>query len=121
MKIFIYKNLSVAASLLIFVLAGCALPTVQDRLNRFVGTEFTNATDPTLNASTRSFYVLVSSLNAKNFYYQKTPDGPNTRFYISPWGSSYTDCRYSLLVSPNDIILSWRNEGPKHVSTRQHN
>ena len=102
-------------------LSGCSLPTIQDRLSHFVGTKFTNRDDPTFNSATRSYYVLVSSVNGNNFHYKKEAEGPNTRYYISAWGSSYTDCRYSLLVSPEDIILSWRNEGPKHVSKCQHN
>ena len=120
MKCLLKSLSSLVVGIMSLGLVGCSLPTIQDRLSHFVGTKFTNTDDPTQNSVTRSYYVLVSSLNGNNFYYKKESEGPNTRYYISAWGSTYTDCRYSLLVSPEDIILSWRNEGPKHVSKCQH-
>jgi hypothetical protein len=121
-------------------LAGCALPTVQESLNQFVDTKFTNPPRPEkrwvqvkdkygqeMTIIHSSYYSILGNRYkwARQYdepiYYKKESEEPNTRYYISAWGSSYTDCRYSLLVSPEDIILSWRNEGPKHVSKCQHN
>lgn len=121
-------------------LSGCSLPTVQESLDQFIGKKFTNpprpekrwvtakdkdgreitAIHPSYNSIQGNKYKWVGQYD-EPLYYKKESEGPNTRYYISAWGTKYTDCRYSLLVSPQDIILSWRNEGPKHVSKCQHN
>jgi hypothetical protein len=44
-------------------------------------------------------------------YYKKHTEGVNTRYFIH-WGAPGL-CSYSLLVSQDDIILSWRNEGER--------
>jgi hypothetical protein len=47
-------------------------------------------------------------------YYKKQTEGVNTRYFIL-WGAAGL-CVYSLLVGPDDIILSWRNEGKRAAS-----
>jgi hypothetical protein len=121
-------------------LVGCSLPTVEEDINQFIGKKFTNPPRPEKRWVTvkdqngRELTIIdpsFHSLRGRNryqwvrsddepIYYQKESEGANTRYYISAWGSLRTDCRYSLLVSPDDIILSWRNEGPKHVSKCQY-
>jgi hypothetical protein len=120
-------------------LIGCSLPTVEEDLNQFIGKKFTNPPRPekrwvqVKDKDGREMTVIHSSYNSilgnrykwvgqydEPLYYKNEAEGPNTRYYISAWGSLRTDCRYSLLVSPDDIILSWRNEGPKHVSKCQY-
>lgn len=120
-------------------LIGCSLPTVEEDLNQFIGKKFTNPPRPekrwvqVKDKDGRELTVIHSSYNSilgnrykwvgqydEPLYYKKEAEGPNTRYYISAWGSLRTDCRYSLLVNPDDIILSWRNEGPKHVSKCQY-
>jgi len=113
--------LTVTVCTVAFGVTGCSLPTVKDSLDRFVGTKFTSAKNPNRNIATGSIYQRSGLKDGTSVYYKKESEGPNTRYYISAWGSTYTDCRYSLLVSSDDIILSWRNEGPKHVSKCQHN
>jgi hypothetical protein len=140
MKCLLKSLSSLVVSIMSFGLVGCALPTVQDSLERFVGTKFTNppraekrwvtakdkdgreitAIHPSYYSIQGNRYKWVGQYD-EPLYYRKELEGENTRYYISAWGSMYTDCRYSLLVSPDDIILSWRNEGPKHVSKCQHN
>jgi hypothetical protein len=119
---------------------GCSLPTVEEDINQFIGKKFTNPPRPEKRWITvkdqngRALTIVDPSYHSlrggnryqwvwsddESLYYQKKSEGPNTRYYISAWGSTYTDCRYSLLVSQEDIILSWRNEGPKHVSKCQY-
>lgn len=120
-------------------LVGCALPTVEEDLNQFIGKKFTNPERPEkkwidvkdkdgrkMTVIDPSYYSVRGNryqwvwVEHESLYYKKESEGPNTRYYISAWGSLRTDCRYSLLVSPDDIILSWRNEGPKHVSKCQY-
>lgn len=120
-------------------LIGCSLPTVEEDLNQFIGKKFTNPPRPekrwvqVKDKDGREMTVIHSSYNSilgnrykwvgqyeEPLYYKNEAEGPNNRYYISAWGSLRTDCRYSLLVSPDDIILSWRNEGPKHVSKCQY-
>lgn len=129
-----------AVCVLLLQLSGCSLPTVQESLNQFVGTKFTNPPRPEkrwlkvkdkdgreMTIIHPSYYSVVGNRyqwaahDDEPIYYKKESEGLNTRYYISAWANSYTDCRYSLLVSPEDIILAWRNEGPKHVSKCQHN
>jgi hypothetical protein len=96
-----------------FYFTGCALPTVGEDLNDFVGAQFTNKKYRDRNPKNMRRYVW-SLGNYEDLYYKKEPEGMNTRYYID-WGVK--DCRYSLLVSPDDIILSWRDEGGEtHVS-----
>jgi hypothetical protein len=120
-----------AVCVLLLPLAGCALPTVQESLDQFIGTKFTNPSRPEkrwvqvkdkdgreMTIIHPSYYSIVgnqyqwAALNDEPLYYKKELEEPNTRYYISAWANLYTDCRYSLLVSPEDIILTWRNEGP---------
>ena len=117
----IFRPFGVLGCLFGLVLSGCALPTIQDSLDRFIGTKFTAQDSPNRNLATGLIYQRSGLKKGESIYYKKESEGPNTRYYISAWGNTYTDCRYSLLVSPEDIILSWRNEGPKHVSKCQHN
>lgn len=120
-------------------LVGCALPTVEEDLNQFIGKKFTPPPRPEkkwidvkdkdgrkMTVIDPSYYSVSGNryqwMRAEHepLYYKKESEGPNTRYYISAWASLRTDCRYSLLVSPDDIILSWRNEGPKHISKCQY-
>jgi hypothetical protein len=97
-------------------IAGCALPTVGQDLNTYVGTKFTNKKIPAINSTTKNSYVWTWK-NGDPIYYKKEPEGINTRYYIR-W---IWYCQYSLLVSPDDIILSWRDEGGEtHVSKCTH-
>jgi hypothetical protein len=94
-------------------IAGCALPTIGEDLDSYLKTKFTNPIYPNSNPVKKNRYVW-SLTKGENIYYKKEPEGINTRYYID-WGVK--DCRYSLLVSPGDIILSWRDEGGEtHVS-----
>lgn len=105
----------------LIALPGCALPVVSERLDSFVGKRFTNSTPYYWkNPDTNSSYVWTKPEEGENFYYKKEIEGPNIRYYIAVWLDLKYPCSYSLLVSPDDIILSWRNEGPKHVSKCQY-
>ena len=114
-------------------LGGCALPTLADNLDKMIQTTFTNPPraekryvtaknsnnevltiiDPAYYSIRGNWYKFVGNYDDP-IYYKKEQEGINIRYYIH-WIES-GKCSYSLLVSPEDIILSWRNEGPTHVS-----
>lgn len=127
-----------ALTVLSLGLSGCALPTVSEDLEKMIGKRFTNPPRPEKRWVTvkdkdgkemtvlhHSYYSIVGNRykqignRDEIIYYKKESDGINERYYIH-WIPSGL-CSYSLLVSPDDMILSWRNEGPKHVSRCQHN
>lgn len=90
------------------------MPTVADRLNSFVGKKFTNPTEPARTPETNISYT-VTGRNEPIFFYRAEAEGVNKRYYISTGSTPQHPCRYSLLVNPDDVILSWRNEGSKNV------
>lgn len=72
-----------------------------------VGTKF----DPLKerNEQTRGLYTkyLKAERIEGRFFYRVEHEPPNTRYYIQ----SGHACRYSLLVAPDNVIISWRYEG----------
>jgi hypothetical protein len=96
----------------IVIISGCATPNVAVDLQGLIGTPFTNPQSKTMNVFVGNRYTLLAPL--KPIYHKKELEGSNIRYYID-WLRS-GKCSYSLLVGPDDIILSWRNEGPTHVS-----
>ena len=97
-------------------ISGCALPTVAGDLDGYIGTPFTNPKNPNKNIVRGNSYIWSLKISG-SLYYEKEIESPNIRYFFS-WYPRHIrdDCRYSLLVGPDDIILSWRNEGPTHVS-----
>lgn len=69
--------------------------------------------DPASNKKRGNFYKIYYDPTEPD-YYKKHNEGENTRYFIN-WGAAGL-CSYSLLVSPKDVILSWRNEGEKPAS-----
>ena len=80
----------------------------KDSIDMLVGTKF----DPKLDRNAQAG-ILYTRFYPKGdaFYYQVGHEPPNTRYYIKWMGDR---CKYSLLVSPSDVILSWRYEGVKN-------
>jgi hypothetical protein len=74
--------------------------------NIMVGTSFDPADD---NKAYWHYYRDKKRGNL--FYYKVEQEPPNVRYYINWTGADR--CRYSLLVSPGGIILSWRYEDAK--------
>jgi len=118
---------------LFFGLLGCAGVPMAHDVEQVLGKPFTNPPRPekkwvhVKDKDGRELTVIDSSYNSirgnryksqGNFeepiYYKKESEGVNTRYFIN-WGSGGL-CSYSLLVGPDDIILSWRNEGSKLAS-----
>ena len=126
-------NVTCAILMSLFGLSGCAFPNAAEDLDRMVSTSFTNPPrpdkkyvtvkdqsgnmikiiDPIYYSISGNRYKLVGNYE-EPLYYKKENEDINIRYYIK-WIPSGL-CSYSLLVSPEDVILSWRNEGPKHVS-----
>lgn len=69
----------------------------------FVGTRFTNPSNPQRHPGTRNPYGY-----GEGWLYRTEREGPGTRYYIR---FDYERCKYSLYVDENDIIRSWRDEG----------
>lgn len=112
---------SVIVLYLIVCLEGCALPTVAGDLDSYIGTPFSNPKNPNRNPVRGNSHIWSLSASG-SLYYDRRPEDNNTRYYFSWYPRNIReDCRYSLLVSPEDVILSWRNEGPRHVSQCYYN
>jgi hypothetical protein len=118
--------------LLFLGLLGCAgVPMTYD-VERVIGKPFTNPPypeerwvtvkdqqgrvltiiDPASRQRGGNYYRTIYDREEPD-YYKKQTEGVNTRYFIN-WGGSL--CSYSLLVGPDDIILSWRNEGQRKAS-----
>jgi len=114
-------------------LLGCMGVPMTNDVENVIGKPFTNPPRPekrwvqVKDKNGREMTVLHSSYNSiqgnlykshGNFevpiYYKKQAEGVNTRYFIH-WGAPGF-CSYSLLVGPDDIIVSWRNEGSKPAS-----
>lgn len=114
-------------------LLGCAgVPMTQD-VEKVLGKPFTNPpypeqrwvtvkdhqgrvltiVDPASSQRGGNFYRMRYSREESD-YYKKQTEGVNTRYFIH-WGAPGF-CSYSLLVGPDDIIVSWNNEGSKPAS-----
>lgn len=129
------KVLSLPIVIALFsVLLGCAGVPMTHDVERIIGKPFTNPPRPekrwvhVKDKDGREMTVIDPSYNyirgnryksQGNFeepiYYKKQTEGVNTRYFIN-WGGASELCVYSLLVGPDDIILSWRNEGQRHAS-----
>ena len=70
--------------------------------------------DPSYNTIRGNRYKSSGNFE-EPIYYKKHTEGANTRYFIN-WGGADLVCSYSLLVGPDDIILSWRNEGQRKAS-----
>lgn len=82
--------------------------TVKDQQGRVL-----TIIDPASNKKRGNFYKPYYDPTEPD-YYKKQNEGENIRYFIN-WGAAGL-CRYSLLVSPEDTILSWRNEGERSAS-----
>jgi hypothetical protein len=69
--------------------------------------------DPSSRVLRGNFYRSVYDPE-EAVYFKKQAEGINMRYFIN-WGARGL-CSYSLLVGPDDIILSWRNEGSRPAS-----
>ena len=105
------KVLPVCAALL---LGACAIPGfgpyAAERVNRFIGTKYTNPSNLQRHPGTRSPYG-----HGEGWLYRTEREGPGTRYFIR---FDYERCKYSLYVDENDIIRSWRDEGGTSHMTR---
>jgi hypothetical protein len=59
-------------TIIVTVITGCALPTVEEDLNTYVGTIFTNKKYPPINIFTKNSYVSIWK-KGENIYYKKNP------------------------------------------------
>jgi hypothetical protein len=120
-------------SCIVVLSAGCMGVPMTDDVNQVIGKPFTNPPRAEkrwvkvkdqygreITVIHSSYYSIKGNRykSGGNFeepiYYKKQVEGVNTRFFIN-WGAPGF-CSYSLLVGPDDIILSWRNEGANHAS-----
>ena len=112
---------------------GCAGVPMTDDVEKVIGKPFTNPPpsekrwvnvtnqqgrvmtiiDPASGKKRGNAYKVYSNSEEPD-YYKKHSEGVNTRYFIN-WGAGGL-CGYSLLVGPDDIILSWRNEGARPAS-----
>lgn len=119
---------------LIVLCAGCMGVPMTDDVEKVIGKPFTNPPppekrwvtvkdsqgriltiiDPASKQRGGDFYRMFDNTE-ESVYYKKQAEGVNTRYFIN-WGGASGLCVYSLLVGPDDIILSWRNEGERHAS-----
>jgi hypothetical protein len=104
---------SVCAALL---LSACAIPGLGPYASQyadlFIGTRFTNPSQPDRNPVVGSLYSKVAE--GRIWLYRTEPEGSGARHYIR---FDYERCKYSLYVDQNDIIRSWRDEGgTSHMS-----
>lgn len=83
--------------------------TVKDQQGRVL-----TIIDPASQQRNGNFYRRIYNTE-EPVYYKKQTEGVNTRYFIN-WGGPDFLCSYSLLVGPDDIILSWRNEGQRKAS-----
>ena len=110
-------------------LLGCAGVSMKEDAEWVIGKPFTNPPlpekrwttikdhlgrertiiDPASRVRRGNFYRMFHN-DEESVYYKKHAEGVNTRYFIN-WGGPSLSCSYSLLVGPDDIILSWRNEG----------
>lgn len=89
---------------------GCSMHGAwRDTRDMFVGTKFDP--DKNLNVQAKSYYRRFVPAGGR-LYYRMDFEPPNIRYYIQ-WSQS---CRYSLLVSPDSTIISWRYEDVNNPS-----
>ncbi len=92
------------------LLGACAIPGVgpyaSEVVDLFIGTRFTNPSEPKRNPVVGSFYARVAK--GQTWLYRTEHEGAGTRYYIR---FDYDRCKYSLYVDESDIIRSWRDEG----------
>ena len=82
--------------------------TVKDQQGRVM-----TIIDPASYKKRGNFYKIYSDPTEPD-YFKKYSEGVNTRYFIN-WGADGL-CSYSLLVGPDDVIVSWRNEGERSAS-----
>jgi hypothetical protein len=75
--------------------------------NIMIGTKFDPSSN--LNKETLGHYTNNVSKGQK-FYYRVESESPNVRYFFQMLNPG---CRYSLLVAPDSMILSWRFEEVK--------
>ncbi len=90
-----------------FIVSGCHSYWKESK-DRLIGTKF----DPSENRDETGGGYRFFVPKGEAIYYRIDQEPPNTRYFIK-WNSH---CRYSLLVDPNDTILSWRFEETKDPS-----
>lgn len=130
LKVFYHSGLL----LLSLGLLGCAGVPMTHDVEKVIGKPFTNPApsekrwvtvkdqqgrvltiiDPASRQRGGNFYRIFYDTE-ESIYYKKQTEGVNTRYFIN-WGGPSGLCSYSLLVGPDDIIMSWRNEGQRRAS-----
>ena len=78
---------------------------IDDR-NEMIGTKFDPLSKNNRNKAGIAYRDSIYE-GEENIYCKIEQEQPNTRYYI-PWNYN---CRYSLLVAPDNTILSWRLGG----------
>ncbi len=101
---------AVAVMALMFLGACGAIPGTGSYASQvvdlFVGTRFTNPSQPDRNPVVGSLYTKVA--RGETGLYRIEPEATGTRYFFRYY---YERCKYSLYVDENDVIRSWRDEG----------
>jgi hypothetical protein len=110
------KKVIIFSACAALLLGACAIPGVgpyaSEVVDLFIGTRFTNPSEPKRNPAVGSFYARVAKGRA--WLYRTESEGTGIRYYIF---FDYERCKYSLYVDENDIIRSWRDAGgTSHMS-----